>query len=393
MRRIQRFGIISVIGFAVLGSSSSPSSLWAADNDKELKKTPATANVSVPNAAPSATIGTNSTAKATTIDKALNQEILQVLQSKYADPALLTSKKINQAAIQGILNSLDNSALLLDAAAIAKPDVSHPAISDGVVLQPAIGYVRCERLDEGAVKQLDSEIQKMIKEKQISGLILDMRFAQGSDFHAIPSAASLFLASPTPLFEIQRNNGIEKFASAHIAAPTDLPLTILIGSETREAPETFAAVMQDQGRALVIGDSDSSGEGFETMDIKLTNGQILRLATGKVRLSRGTDLFLKGMKPDVKVVMDVQLEKQIYNKPFVPPEFKPDAPLFSEAILTGRTNPPLLTKEKDKKESENPPTNDDMVLLRAMDLLKTIQNLGLTTSEPPFTGAFNGTKG
>jgi len=384
MRRILLLGAMFALGFTVWSSHS----LLAEATKETTKKAAAPAPAKTPDVAPAAS--TNGTAKATVSDRALNQEILDLLQSRYADPALLTSKKINQAAILGVLASLDTSAQILDPTTLSKPDTSHPAINSVTILPPAIGYVRWERVDEGSAKMLESEIQKLIKEKQVAGLIIDLRFAQGSSFAAIPPAAAIFLPTSMPLFEIQRNAGSEKFEAAKPAFTTELPLSILINGDTSQAGEAFAAVLQEQSRALVIGASESAGRAFETTDVKLSNGQILRLATGKVKLARGSDLFLKGLKPDVKVVMDKQLEKQIYDKPFVGPDIKPEAHLFSEAILTGHTTPPPLTKDKDKKEPEEPPTNQDMVLLRAIDWLKTIQNLGLTTTEQPFTGAYVG---
>ena len=160
---------------------------------------------------------------------------------------------------------------------------------------------------------------------------------------------------------------------------TNIPLVILVNHETKEAAEVLAAVLQDQKRAVIIGNSPTAGQAFETSDVKLSNGQILRLATGKISLTRSGNFFLKGVPLDIMIPFDPKLEKEIYFKPFQPPEIRSEARMYSEAILTGRENPPPIpTKDKNKKEAVEPASNGDSVLLRAMDLLKSIQALGLS---------------
>ncbi len=375
--------LLPAIALVALAAGSAP------DPVKESKKSPP----DVKKVAESGTASTNTIAISTQPDRALNQEILDLLQSKYADPALLTSKKINQAAIQGVLTSLNQSAILLDSNSVARIETPRPAVNSITILQSTIGYLRCETIDQDAVKQMTVELTKLTKQpSSIKGLILDLRFSKGTAFAAVRNATSLFVGATSPLFQIQRVGGVESLEPAPSTWNTNLPLVVLINAETKEAAEVLAAVLEENARALVIGSSETAGRAFETSDLKLSNGQILRLATGKIRLPSGNDLFLKGLKPDVKVTMDMALEKQIFEKPFISPDFKPEEHQFSEAILTGKTTPPPLTREKEKKESEGPASNQDMVLLRAIDFLKTVENLDLTTTEKPFSGVFTSKK-
>ncbi len=323
--------------------------------------------------------------------KALSEEVLQLLQKRYADPSLLTNKKLSRAAVEGILETLGPSAKIIDPKTTPKkPSAPRSSILPTVILDPPMAYLRLERIDDETPKQLEKEIQKCSQEKSLLGIILDLRFTQGAPYSIVPSLASYFLPETKPLFSILREGATQNYPSISSPSITDLPLILLINQETKEAAEVFAAVLQDQKRAILLGRSSTAGMAFETSEIALSNGQILCLATGKIVLAHGGDFFLKGVHPDVQIVLDVKLEKEIYDKPFQPPALKLEPRSSSEAILTGREAPPLFNEEKTglpkakKKESDIPPTNNDTTLLCAIDMLKSIQALELKSSSNRF---------
>lgn len=357
-----------------------------AETGRDTKKTvpkgfpPPEANISAPPASSPATKPTTSSIPTNQADKELYEEIVQALQARYAEPSLLTSKKLSKAAIEGVLRSLEGSVRLFDAGASSSfPSSKRPAVNSASLLDPFIGYLRLERIEDDVAKSLEDEIQKLLKEHHATGLILDLRFAYGTNYSILPALASLFLKQPVPLFSVQRGQDSQTFQAAPTYVSTDAPLVILVNHETREAPEILCAVLQEQGRALVIGNSGTAGQAYESSDVKLSNGQILRLATGKIVLARKGNFFLKGTSPDVTIAFDRKTEKEIYDKPFRPPEPRLEARFYSEAILTGREVAPPFTRDKPKKQQDEPPSNGDMVLLRAIDLLKSIQALGLSS--------------
>ncbi len=319
-------------------------------------------------------------------NKQFYQDIIRALSERYADPAVLKTRKIDQAAVQGMLESLAGSARILTPdMVVAKPASSkRPAINSMSTINPFIGYLRLERIEKDTATQLETEVQKLLKEQHVMGIILDLRFASGSNYAQVPDLASVFLAQPKPLFTIQRGSTSQNFTSTPPTSPTDTPMVVLVNHDTREAAETLAAVLQDQGRALVIGNSMTAGQAFETSDIKLSNGQILRLATGKISLAKGGSFFLKGTQPNVSVTFDSKAEKEIFELPFEPPDQHDTIRFYSEAILTGRNTAPKYTKEK--KDPPDPSSNRDLVLLRAIDLIKTIYALDLSSDFNRLTG-------
>ncbi len=335
------------------------------------------------NAAPAKSTAAK-TAAEISAEKSLYQEILQVLHERYADPSVLSPPKLDDAAVSGILNSLRGSARLVETdTAPSKSTPTVAAVNSMSVITPFIGYLRVRRLEEGTGKQTADEIKRLIQQEHVTGLILDLRFADGQNLSEVPATASVFFSDDRPLFTVQRGSGAQAYSTTPSGFSTDAPLAILVNHETQGAAEALAASLQDQGRALLIGGSPTAGQTFETSDIKLSNGKTLRFASGKLTLSHGGEVFLKNIKPDINVPsFDFKVEKEIYEQPFQPPEFLAEARYFSEAILTGRQMAPPIPpmnkgKNKNKNEPKEPASNRDQVLQRAIDLLKAISSLEL----------------
>jgi len=309
--------------------------------------------------------------------KSLYDEVVEALREQYAEPGLLTPTNLERAAIDGVVASLGDSVRILPEDKAKAPTPLLPSINGVAVLEPAIGHVRVNRFDDESASRLKDEIQTLIREKAIVGLILDLRFSDGDGFAAIPVVASLFLGQSVPLFQLQRGKSSLNYSTQPAAENAVVPLAVLINRQTRGAPEILAAVLQEKQRALLIGSAPTAGAGFETSDIRLSNGDILRLATGRITLAGRGDFFRKSVEPDVLVEFDSALETAIHIQPFEPPKPRVEKRVMSEAILTGRERPPPFAKDPAPEVVPEAPTNRDLVLLNAMDLLKSIHLLGL----------------
>jgi peptidase S41-like protein len=333
--------------------------------------------------------GTNEATKPDEVKKAsgpaisqqLYKEIRGILEKKYVDLTQVTPEKLDNAAAGG-LDAFGSSVQILSADAVKKEEQDlRPVIGAKGVIPPFIGYIRFNRFDAKAPEALWQVIDEMESKDHISGLILDLRFVKSEDYAVAGKIASLFLPADIEIFRWEKSPKGED-ASIKTMAIKDrvtLPLTVLVNQETEGAAEVLAAALKEQGKVVVVGRAPSAGRVYRTADQKLTDGHILRFATEKVRLAKGTDLFLKGLTPDIIPIFTLEMEKEIFSKPFEPPVEFAEKPLFNEAILTGRAPSPLPAQvEKERKDRVIPASNEDMVLQRAIDVLKGMRALGLS---------------
>ncbi|MFZ4694853.1 MAG: S41 family peptidase [Verrucomicrobiia bacterium] len=313
-------------------------------------------------------------------ERVLYDEIVAALVQHYADPTLISSPRLAQTALRGLLASLDPSVRLLDKTNASPPRADSSPLGAITVLDPWIGHARLARVVPDSGRLLRAEVERQRKDEHIQGFILDLRFASGTAWAEVPALAAAFVPGGRVVMSVARGSATEPFETPSGNAPTLIPLVVLVNHATSGAAEALAAVLQDQRRAVVLGNASTAGDAFETVDVPLANGQILRFATGKFILPGSGPFFLRGVKPDVAVALDPKLEQSLFAEPFRAPDPPRDPRYYSEAILTGRDLAPPIRDPKTPKPKNAPASNRDLVLLQAMDLLKSLNALNL---DPP----------
>ena len=223
----------------------------------------------------------------------------------------LSATDLNEAAVNGLLVSLGPKASLVTNGEPATVSGSGAGIAKTEVFGGNIDYVRITRVENGLSDMIAGACQRLSSSNQPGGLILDLRYATGGDYAAAAAAADLFIAKAQPL--LKWGNGA---ASSHDKTNAiQLPLAILVNSETSAAAEALAAVLRSAGAGLLLG-SKTAGEAMVMQEFPLKNGERLRIATAPVALGNGTALSTDGLKPDIDVTVNLEDERAYYADAF-----------------------------------------------------------------------------
>jgi C-terminal processing protease CtpA/Prc len=83
----------------------------------------------------------------------------------------------------------------------------------------------------------------------------------------------------------------------------DVPVVILVDEASEAEAEQFAAIMQDQGRATVVG-TQTSGQTHGAQTVDLPDGSLLQIVAFGFQLPDGQTLEGQGVTPDVAVEGD-----------------------------------------------------------------------------------------
>ncbi|MBR7158453.1 MAG: hypothetical protein IKD08_02070 [Alphaproteobacteria bacterium] len=131
------------------------------------------------------------------------------------------------------------------------------------------------------------------------GLIFDLRGNQGGLLSEAVKLADLFIKSGM----ITEVKGRAMEATAYYqATPKEIwenkPIVILIDGKTVSAAEVFAAAMQQNHRATVIG-ATSYGKGTVQTAVPLPNKGELMLTWAEIYTSKGNSLDKNGVSPDI----------------------------------------------------------------------------------------------
>jgi len=164
-----------------------------------------------------------------------------------------------------------------------------------------IGYLRLRAFNENSGNQLKKEIVKIEKNKKTVGYILDLRNNPGGLLSQAIKISDFFLDNG----EIVSTNGRKskenrKFFAQKGDKINGKPLIVLINNGSASASEIVAGALQDQKRAVLLGET-TYGKGSVQSIIPLNNRGAIRLTVSKYYLPSGKSISEVGVIPDIRV--------------------------------------------------------------------------------------------
>jgi len=198
-----------------------------------------------------------------------------------------TAETLNRAAVESLLSQFPGKVSLVGGTA-GLPD--GPALSKSVVIEDNVAYLRVGRVTASLADELGAAYRALAGTNKIAGVVLDLRFADGSDNPAAQAAG-------------------KEFTDRKITAG---PLAVLVNGETRGAAEALAAALHQAGAGLIIGrPTAGAASGFK--DFPLSNGERLRIAAAPAT-SGGS--AISRVQPDIAVAVIAGDERGLYENPF-----------------------------------------------------------------------------
>lgn len=168
------------------------------------------------------------------------------------------------------------------------------------VLENGIGYLRLNTFQQPLAEQISNAVKSM---GNVKGIIFDLRGNAGGEIEEMPD---LFLNERSMLFLRRSRNEETKMFFDPAEDAYKGPLVLLIDQLSGSACELFAACLQAEGRAVIIGEQ-SPGAVMES-DMKVfLNGSILMYPVAQPVTPDGTVLEGHGVVPDIEVGLDREM--------------------------------------------------------------------------------------
>jgi carboxyl-terminal processing protease len=181
-------------------------------------------------------------------------------------------------------------------------DVVKVASVEGRALEPGYGYVRLRSFQERTAKDLEKVLARVKKDSgSLQGLVLDLRDNPGGLLDQAVRVADLWLDEGLIVYTKGRvENQQQEFKARPDAAEPDYPIVVLVNAGSASASEIVAGALQDQGRALVLGEG-TFGKGSVQTVYPLDDGSGLRLTTALYYTPAGRSIQEVGITPDIAV--------------------------------------------------------------------------------------------
>jgi carboxyl-terminal processing protease len=164
-----------------------------------------------------------------------------------------------------------------------------------------IAHVAIKDFGDPAQAQLQQAVREAV-EQGAQGLIVDVRGNPGGLKDQAVAVSSEFLKSGVVFIEQDMHGVKTPVAVAPGGQATDIPLVLLIDDGTASSAEIFAGALQDHGRAKLVG-TQTFGTGTVLQPFELKDGSAVLLAVAQWLTPKGREIWHKGIKPDIEVVM------------------------------------------------------------------------------------------
>ncbi|WP_013320294.1 carboxyl-terminal processing protease CtpA [Gloeothece verrucosa] len=171
-----------------------------------------------------------------------------------------------------------------------------------------IGYIRLTQFSANAAKEVSQAIKELEKQGA-QAYIFDLRNNPGGLLQAGIEIARLWLDKGTIVYTVNRQGAFDSFAASGMSLTED-PLIVLVNEGTASASEILAGALQDNGRALLLGEK-TFGKGLIQSLFELPDGAGLAITVAKYETPAHKDIHKAGIVPDQLIHEDPITYQQI----------------------------------------------------------------------------------
>ncbi len=180
---------------------------------------------------------------------------------------------------------------------IIRAAVMIPVIEKEVVGD--VGYVRLWGFTGTAGSQFESAVADLLGEG-VGSLVVDLRDNPGGFLTTAIDVTSVFLPDGDVIVTEGPDESLTYSVDGDSIVPLDMPLWFVVNKGSASASEVVSAVLQERGRATVVGEN-SFGKNTVQQRFDLSNGGALKLTIARWVTPGGLDFGGTGVTPDIEL--------------------------------------------------------------------------------------------
>ena len=169
-----------------------------------------------------------------------------------------------------------------------------------------IGYIAINNFANNTYDQFKENLEKL-EEKNISGLVIDVRNNTGGYLHSVTSILNILLPNGKVMYQIQDNKSTQKYKSTSNES-RNYPIAVLTNKSSASASEILAISLKESIGSDVVG-TYSYGKGTVQTTKELSNGAMIKYTVQKWLSPKGNWINEKGVEPTVEIELDESYSK------------------------------------------------------------------------------------
>ena len=233
-------------------------------------------------------------------------ECIKLLKGKVGESVRITVRR------PGTKQFLDFTIIreLLQESSLHDPMLVHEKLANPF----KIGYARISEFTQATAKDLSVALDKLEAEG-MQAFVLDLRNNPGGLLDSAVGVCGEFLPEGTMVVTQEGRNTAEdsppyRTPKRNGKPMRKYPMAVLINNGSASASEIVAGVMQDLGRAVIIG-TTSFGKGSVQTILPMNNGAAMRLTTAKYYTPSHRTIHEHGVTPNIISALTTDEELKI----------------------------------------------------------------------------------
>lgn len=254
------------------------------------------------------------------------------------------------------------------------------------MLDARTGYIKIVEFTGHATENVGKALAEL-KGKGMEALVLDLRYNPGGLLSSAVDISKMFMNDNKLIVYTKgrKPENYQEFRANGSAAYELLPVVVLLNRYSASASEIVAGAMQDNKRAVIVGERSFGKASVQSM-IPLSDRSALRLTIAKYYTPSGKSIQhdakseTGGITPDIEVKVSLETEKKLLQQGdeiYYPGKDVKDAGDAKDAKDGKEEKAAKDAKDvKDLKAGKKKDAPRDEVLERAAELLKAREVLG-----------------
>lgn len=230
-------------------------------------------------------------------------------------------------------------------------------------LTPGYGYLRVSQFQINTGRKLREAVTKLKEGNggNLKGLVLDLRNNPGGVLTAAVSVSDAFISQGLIVYtEGRAPEAEQRFSATSGDVLTGVPIVVLVNAGSASASEIVAGALQDNGRAIIMGEK-TFGKGSVQTILPIREDTALKLTTARYYTPKGRSIQAEGIEPDVTLE---RLQLTAVDQSF--------EPIGERDLARHLDNPNGKTPKKDAADASANLAETDFGVHEALNLLKAL---------------------
>jgi C-terminal peptidase prc len=175
-----------------------------------------------------------------------------------------------------------------------------------------IGYIKLSGFIDNSlenIKKMYEKLNNQAEGKKLRGLIFDLRFNSGGLLQEAIDIADYFLEEGNIVSV--KSPGVKDEEYAASSGSIDIPLVVLVNSQSASASEIVASALQDNGKGIILGERTFGKASVQTLvNPLIRNDYYVKLTIARYFSPSGRTLQETGVYPDIDIIEEPGKKKE-----------------------------------------------------------------------------------